>query len=67
MLLVTGYANETTGEYGMDRLQVTDPAWLPATKLAEILRTPAAPAHGRCVSWIAPTTRWRPTRSTHNG
>ena len=29
VLLVTGYANETTGEYGMDRLQVTDPAWLP--------------------------------------
>jgi hypothetical protein len=36
VLLTTGYANATTGEYGLERLLVADPAWLPATKLAEI-------------------------------
>ncbi|MCX6030273.1 MAG: DNRLRE domain-containing protein [Chloroflexi bacterium] len=36
MLLATGYANATTGEVGLERLLVTDPAWLPATKLAEV-------------------------------
>lgn len=40
MLLATGYANTTTGEYGLERLLVTDQAWLPAAKLTEILRTP---------------------------
>jgi hypothetical protein len=36
VLLATGYAISTTGEYGLERLLVTDPAWLPATKLAEV-------------------------------
>ncbi len=37
VLVVTGYAIPATGEIGLDRVQVTDPAWLPANKLAEIM------------------------------